>query len=105
MLEALNDALSRHAETEAMLANQIMELKNKLMESQSYFLRFDVMKISTLQNSPARITLRRMPAGTHVLDVESKGSVTTYYDKMLENVCMHASKSNRFVIRIVVRVT
>jgi hypothetical protein len=85
-----------------MLANQIMELKNKLMESQSYFLRFDVVKIGTLQNSAAKLTLRRMPAGTHVLDVESKGVVSTYYDKMLENVCLHQSKSNRFLIRVVV---
>ena len=83
------------------MANQIMELKNKLMESQSYFLRFDVVKVSTLQNSSARLTLRRMPAGTHVLDIEIKGSISTYYDKMLENVAQHPSKSNRFLIKVV----
>lgn len=101
IVEALKDALSRHAETEALLANQIMELKNKLMESQSYFLRFDVMKIATLQNASARLTLRRMPAGTHVLDIESKGVISSYYDKMLENVALHPSKANRFIIKVV----
>lgn len=96
----LQERVSRHEEIENSLADQLMIYRSKILDAQSYYQVFDVLKITPLLNSPSKIVLKREESQEFTIEFQQGNKKKSYNISSIESVYKHPSKDNRFYVSI-----
>ncbi len=80
-----------------------MQVKNELLEARSFYQKYEVMVVSTLSSSSAKLILRLDASGELCLELEpSKGARRSYSSRTIEAIYVHPTRPSRVIISFVV---
>jgi hypothetical protein len=79
-----------------------MQVKNELLEARSFYQKYEVMVVSTLSSSPAKLILRLDASGELCLELEPSKGARRSYSSRIEAIYVHPTRSSRVIISFVV---
>lgn len=99
-ISGLQQRLVRLSENESALSEKLMEYKNELAESETFYQKHDILKVSYNSTYPISITLKKDHNGSSVMEIEQEGFKKVTVDILsIAEVLVSNENSNRFTVK------
>ncbi|CAG9310797.1 unnamed protein product [Blepharisma stoltei] len=96
----LKERIEKHEKIEKELAQELLFHRAKILDAQSYYQTFEVLKITPLLNSPAKIILKRENPNGFSIEFQSGAKSKAFNVSDIESLYKHQTKPNRFIVKI-----